>query len=68
MSKVTNINIDKIFNISQSKMKEKIKIPTDVVDKTEYLKYYAFSQSPILKNTIIETSDGGEINIAMFTH
>lgn len=49
-------------------MKEKIKIPTDVVDKKEYLKYYAFSQSPILKNTILETSDGGEINIAMFPH
>ena len=49
-------------------MKEKIKIPTDVIDKTEYLKYYAFSQSPILRNTIIETSDGGEINIAMFPH
>ena len=49
-------------------MKEKIKIPTDVVDKKEYLKYYAFSQSPIIKNTILETSDGGEINIAMFPH
>lgn len=49
-------------------MKEKIKIPTDVVDKTEYLKYYALSQNPIFRNTILETSDGGEINITMFPH
>lgn len=47
---------------------KKIVIPDDVVNRRAYLKYLAFSKHPILVNRIIQTSDGGEINLGTLPH
>lgn len=46
-------------------MKEKIVYPEGVVDKKEYVKYLALSNHPLIKNGVIVTSEGEELNIRM---
>lgn len=49
-------------------MINKIEIPEGVVDQKSYIKYTILQNNPILKNRIIVTSDGEEINIGMLPH
>lgn len=46
----------------------KIAIPEDVVDRKSYLKFYALSNNPILKNKLYLTSEGREVNIGLLPH
>lgn len=46
----------------------KISIPEDVVDRKSYLKYYALSNNPILKEKLYLTSEGREVNIGWLPH
>ena len=46
----------------------KIEIPEDVINRTAYLKYIAYSQHPVLKNRTIVTSEGEEFDIAILPH
>lgn len=49
-------------------MSKKIEIPEGVVDQNAYIKYTVLQNNPILKNRIIQMSDGGEVNIGMLPH
>lgn len=46
----------------------KITVPEDVVDKKSYLKFYALSNNPILKDKLYLTSEGREVNIGLLPH
>lgn len=46
----------------------KIEIPADVINRSAYLKYIAYSQHPVLKNRTIVTSEGEEFDIAILPH
>ena len=46
----------------------KITVPEDVVDKKSYLKFYALSNNPILKDKLYLTSEGREVNIGWLPH
>ncbi len=46
----------------------KIEIPTDVINRTAYLKYIAYRQHPTLRNRTIITSEGEEFDIAILPH
>lgn len=46
----------------------KIEIPADVVNRSAYLKYIAYSQHPTLRNRTITTSEGEEFDIAILPH
>lgn len=48
--------------------KEKIVIPSDVVNPQAYKKMIALMRHPILQNTIYVSSEGDEINIGMLPH
>ena len=48
--------------------KEKITIPSDVVNPQAYKKMIALMRHPILQNTIYVSSEGDEINIGMLPH
>lgn len=47
---------------------KKIEIPEEVVDKKSYIRYTVLMNNPILKNRIIDLSDGGEVNIGLLPH
>lgn len=49
-------------------MSKKIEIPEEVVDQKAYIKYTVLTNNPILKNRIIDLSDGGEVNIGLLPH
>lgn len=49
-------------------MSKKIEIPEEVVDQKAYIKYTVLMNNPILKNRIIDLSDGGEVNIGLLPH
>ena len=49
-------------------MSNKIEIPEGVVDQKAYIKYIVLQNNPILKNRLIELSDGGEVNIGILPH
>lgn len=49
-------------------MSKKIEIPEEVVDQKAYIKYTILMNNPILKNRIIDLSDGGEVNIGLLPH
>ena len=49
-------------------MSKKMEIPEGVVDQKAYIKYTVLQNNPILKNRLIELSDGGEINIGILPH
>ena len=49
-------------------MSKKIEIPEEVVDQKAYVKYTVLMNNPILKNRIIDLSDGGEVNIGLLPH
>lgn len=49
-------------------MSKKIEIPEEVVDQKAYIKYTVLMDNPILKNRIIDLSDGGEVNIGLLPH
>lgn len=49
-------------------MSNKIEIPEGVVDQKAYIKYTVLQNNPILKNRLIELSDGGEVNIGILPH
>lgn len=49
-------------------MTKKIEIPEEVVDQKAYIKYTVLMNNPILKNRIIDLSDGGEVNIGLLPH
>lgn len=49
-------------------MPKKIEIPEEVVDQKAYIKYTVLMNNPILKNRIIDLSDGGEVNIGLLPH
>ena len=46
----------------------KITVPEDVVDKKSYMKFYALSNNPILKDKLYLTSEGREVNIGWLPH
>lgn len=46
-------------------MENKIEIPDWVVDRKEYIKYLAYQNHPLIKNGIVTTSEGEELNIRM---
>lgn len=48
--------------------KEKIIVPSDVVNPQAYKKMIALMRHPILQNTIYVSSEGDEINIGMLPH
>lgn len=48
--------------------KEKMVIPSDVVNPQAYKKMMALMRHPILQNTIYVSSEGDEINIGMLPH
>ena len=49
-------------------MSKKIEIPDGVVNQKAYIKYTVLTNNPILKNRLIELSDGGEVNIGLLPH
>jgi hypothetical protein len=49
-------------------MTKKIEIPEEVVDQKSYIKYTVLVNNPIIKNRIIDLSDGGEVNIGLLPH
>lgn len=49
-------------------MTKKIEIPEEVVDQKSYIKYTVLMNNPIIKNRIIDLSDGGEVNIGLLPH
>lgn len=49
-------------------MPKKIEIPEEVVDQKAYIKYTVLMNNPILKNRIIDLSDGGEVNMGLLPH
>lgn len=46
----------------------KITVPEDVVDKKSYMKFYALSNNPILRDKLYLTSEGREVNIGWLPH
>lgn len=46
----------------------KITVPDDVVDKKSYMKFYALSNNPVLRDKLYMTSEGREVNIGMLPH
>jgi hypothetical protein len=49
-------------------MSEKIDIPEGVVNRNAYIKYYVLKKNPILRDIIVSTSDGKEINLSTLPH
>lgn len=49
-------------------MAKKIEIPEEVIDQKAYIKYTILMNNPILKNRIINMSDGNEVNIGLLPH